>query len=152
MARLSIPLPTTASPLNVLQVSQIMRDTSAEGSTPRISARIICQAYMDDFEEFCAAVNAGVISESYALDLEGSRVISVFYGLRPLIDELRSEQERVNATLGMQTAGQRPMRSKYYDELERVAIRWRLKREKEHKTIANSSRWIKLLLRMAPKV
>lgn len=80
LARLNIAPPTMADPFKSKDVDSILEDS---GSGRR--ARVICQGYLDDFEEFCAAVNARVISDRYAIDIEGSRVIRAFYGFEPLI-------------------------------------------------------------------
>lgn len=147
LARLDVATPTTSDPLKSKDIDAILNDT---GTGRR--ARTICQGYLDDFEEFCAAVNAGITSERYAIDIEGSRVIRAFYGFEPLIRRLREQQDQALAALGAATRSGSPMRSKYYEELERVAKRWRRRREREHKTLAISSEWVKRLFAIGPNV
>lgn len=146
--RLSITAPTTAEPLKDSDVAAILADAGTTGRR----ASTICKGYLDDFEEFCAAVDARVVSSAYAIDIEGSRVIRAFYGFEPLIRKLREQQDHAMATTGTATRNGNPMRSKYYEELERVARRWRQKREKEHKTLANSAEWVKRLFSIGPSV
>lgn len=146
--RLSITPPATAEPLKDPDVAAILSDSGTTGRR----ASTICKGYLDDFEEFCAAVNAGIVSARYTIDIEGSRVIRAFYGFEPLILKLREQQDRAMATAGTATRNGNPMRSKYYEELERVARRWREKREKEHKAVANSAEWVKRLFSIGPNV
>lgn len=146
--RLGITPPTTAEPLKDRDVAAILADSGTTGRR----ASTICNGYLDDFEEFCAAVNARVVSDRYTIDIEGSRVIRAFYGFEPLIRKLREQQDQAMAATGTATRNGNPMRSKYYEELERVAKRWREKREKEHRTVANSAEWVKRLFAIGPSV
>ncbi len=77
--RLNIELPNYADPLSDANSDLIIGDTTVDadiGNGRR--ARVIVQAYLDDLEEFCAAVNADIVSDSYARDIEGTRTIRAF--------------------------------------------------------------------------
>lgn len=125
LARLSIPKPTAVKPVSVAQVKAIREDVGAESGSGRLTAETAIKAYLDDFEEFCAAVNSGVVSDWYALNIEGSRVIRAYFAFAPLIEQLRKEAEQDGSQF----------RSKYYDELEDVAKRWRQEREVEYRAL-----------------
>lgn len=134
--RLAIELPDFAHPLSDANADLIIADTAVDPAigSGRVS-RVIVQAYLDDLEEFCAAVNAGIVSDSYAREIEGTRTIRAYFAFESLIAKLREKQQEL-VKLAQQTGTgarqSRPFQSKYYAELERVARRWRAKREQEH--------------------
>lgn len=74
-------------------------------------------AYLDEFEEFCAAVQAGVTDQEYAYTLEATRVIRAWTVFAPFIQSQR-------ASLRF---------SRCYLELERIGGAWRDRRETETK-------------------
>ncbi|HEL5329121.1 DUF4760 domain-containing protein [Stenotrophomonas maltophilia] len=71
--------------------------------------------YLDEFEEFCAAVNAGVVEKSYAYGIEATRVIRAATVFEPFIRRARSETRY----------------SRAYFELEGLATDWRSQRDQE---------------------
>lgn len=78
-------------------------------------------AYLDEFEEFCAAVHAGVADHEYAYTLEATRVIRAWVVFEPFITRRR-------ATVRY---------SRCYLELERLGGAWLERREKEAKDKAD---------------
>ncbi len=72
-------------------------------------------AYLDEFEEFCGAVQAGVTDREYAYTLEATRVIRTWVVFGPFI---RSQRARHSL-------------SRCYLELERLGIEWARRRESE---------------------
>jgi len=72
-------------------------------------------AYLDEFEEFCGAVQAGVTDHEYAYTLEATRVIRTWIVFGPFIQVQRASH---------------PF-SRCYLELERLGSAWKLRREQE---------------------
>ncbi|QBL43472.1 DUF4760 domain-containing protein [Stenotrophomonas maltophilia] len=68
----------------------------------------VFRSYLDYFEEFCGAINAGLVDEGYAFSLQGTRVVRNFTVFEPLIKHYQS---------GAPTA---------YVELTKVAVRWKV--------------------------
>jgi hypothetical protein len=75
----------------------------------------VVSSYLDEFEEFCGAVNAGVVQEEYAYSLEATRVIRTWNVYKPYIELRRSSFKN----------------SLFYLELEVVAGRWSEERQKK---------------------
>lgn len=73
--------------------------------------------YLDEFEEFCGAVAAGVVDSGYAYTLEATRVIRVWAVFEPYVARRRSEVKY----------------SRCYLELQRLASTWKAQRELEEK-------------------
>lgn len=65
-------------------------------------------SYLDEFEEFCAAINRGLVDYEYAIALEGKRVSRAWHVFKPFIEKIRLSNDDPCC----------------YAELERVAIRW----------------------------
>lgn len=74
----------------------------------------VVRPYLDEFERFCAAVNAGIIDESYALSVEGTRVIRNFTVFEHLIKHLQHPNGRA------------------YVEIEKIAQKWAMMRRLEN--------------------
>ena len=72
-------------------------------------------AYLDEFEEFCGAVQAGVTDHEYAYTLEATRVIRTWIVFGPFIQSQRASH---------------PF-SRCYVELERLGSAWKERREAE---------------------
>lgn len=73
------------------------------------------RGYLDDFEELCGAVNCGVVSEKYALSLEGARVIRTYVVFMPFIRECRKTN---------------PLLPTAYKQIEVLGDKWHKEREK----------------------
>jgi hypothetical protein len=74
------------------------------------------RGYLDDFEEFCAAVNCGVLDEPYAFGLEGSRVVRTYEVFMPFIVKCRETN---------------PLLPTAYRHIETLGEKWRKKKEKQ---------------------
>lgn len=68
----------------------------------------VFRSYLDYFEEFCGAINAGLVDEGYASSLQGTRVVRNFTVFERLIKHYQDEAATA------------------YVELTKVAVRWRL--------------------------
>lgn len=68
--------------------------------------------YLDGFEQLCAAINCGVVDETYAFGIEGTRVTRVLTIFKPLIGRLQEQNFRA------------------YLELANLADEWSKKRSK----------------------
>lgn len=87
---------------------------------------------MNDFEEFCGAINAGVVSETYARELEGSRTINAYFGFEEVIKLIRDEEVQHRQSEGEH----RDVHRKPYHELRKVAVVWKRRREAEYQRLA----------------
>ena len=117
MARLNIERPLWQTPLSRRQREAITGDTTPAPDT----AHIVIREYLNDFEEFAAALNCGLVDEDYAYHIENTRVLNAFYGYQELIDFwLLEDQERAARH---RAAGVAP--SDYYGELKKLAERWK---------------------------
>lgn len=74
----------------------------------------IIMAYLDEFEEFCGAIHAGLLDEKYAYCLESNRVVKTWTVFKPYIDHCRGLSN-----------------FRTYLELERVACNWQKRLEIE---------------------
>lgn len=84
-------------------------------------ARQIIRPYLDEFEKFCGAVNAGIVNENYALSLQGTRVIRNFTVFKGLIKHF----QRANGLA--------------YVELEKLATKWAIQRRIEEQSRRNEA-------------
>lgn len=80
------------------------------------SHEAIISCYLDEFEEFCAAVNAGVVDNEYAYKLEGSRVVRVHKLFASYIRHCRGD-DGANRSI--------------YAELEHRANDWTVRKDHE---------------------
>lgn len=70
------------------------------------SAEVTIISYLDEFEEFCGAVHAGVTDKTYAYKLEGTRVVRAFSVFSPYIDSKRKENEYTRCYVELVKLGQ----------------------------------------------
>lgn len=82
LVRLKVPVPLWQAPLTESQKDLLINDTEIPPNTAHLAVR----EYLNDFEEFCAAINAGLIDEDYAYKLEGTRALNAYFGFRELIN------------------------------------------------------------------
>jgi len=75
----------------------------------------VVASYLDEFEEFCGAIHAGLLDEDYAYGLEATRVIRTWKVFSPYVQATRLE-----------TSDHRT-----YIELERIADAWLKRRADE---------------------
>jgi len=125
---------TRAAALTEAEVRKFLEDKPSD-SNKGLTARRVLQAYLNDFEELCAAVNAGVVEEEYARAIEGARVINTYFGYQRFIKSLIAEELGQLEALNRDPAYRGPRiekyRSKYYCDLKLVAIGWLQRREME---------------------
>jgi hypothetical protein len=98
---------------NFDEMGQEMPEAALRGCIDDIGMRQVIRPYLDEFETFSAAVNAGIVDEEYARTLEGSRVIRNFTVFRALIKHLQRGH---------------PMA---YVELEKLANKWAERKARE---------------------
>jgi hypothetical protein len=104
-------------PMSANSVEDVVRDDAHSR---------VCSSYLDDFEEFCAAVHAGVVDKEYAYTLEATRVIRAWIVYEPYITKRRSSVRY----------------SRCYIELQRLAATW-IKRREEEEAKKNASEGVK---------
>ncbi|MBB4726328.1 DUF4760 domain-containing protein [Xanthomonas arboricola] len=75
----------------------------------------VVAAYLDEFEEFAAAVHAGVVQERYAYRLEGNRLIRTWQVFGPYIEACRQRQKDAHC----------------YLEIEKLGTSWHARRQSE---------------------
>lgn len=75
----------------------------------------VVSSYLDEFEEFCAAVHAGIADPEYAYTLEATRVIRAWIVFEPFIRRCRASTKY----------------SRCYLELQRLGSAWKTRREAE---------------------
>ena len=68
-------------------------------------AILAIRAYLDDFEEFCAAVNAKIVDENYVYNIEGTRIIRASVVFEPMIRAFRHENRYTQCYLELQKLG-----------------------------------------------
>lgn len=86
-------------------------------------SRLTVRKFLDDYEEFCAAVNARVVDPEYAYGIEGTRVIRVKMVFEPLISRMRAENRYTRC----------------YLELMKLGDEWKLRREAEARATNNAA-------------
>jgi hypothetical protein len=121
--RLKIEIPLWQAPLTEDEKDSILDDSVEAPDRADIAVR----EYLNDFEEFAAAVNSGLVGEDYAYHLESARTLNAYYGFRELIDHWLAEDQKKASRLresGIAT-------SDYYGELAKLADRWKVRKLKE---------------------
>jgi|GEM_PF-2419146 len=119
--------PSAYRPLDETLVEQIWAD---KGTAERPPGRVVISRYLSDWEDFCGAISVGVVDEEYAREMEGTRVISAFYGYRAAINKMR--QLQIEESKARTAAGSAPpFANKFFLELQRIATRWHVWRSEE---------------------
>ena len=146
LQRLGIRQPNFGQPLSDDDVRKVRADTGIQqpdGGFREIGDSVV-RAYLNDFEEFCGAVNAGVVSNCYARELEGTRTINAYYGFEPMIRIYRQQQGEIAAQHATVSKGR--IRGKAYCELRKVAREWKARREWEHsRHVKRHASWAQFL-------
>jgi len=119
--------PTAYRPIDVNVTEKIWQD---QGNSHRPPGRVVVHNYLNDFEQFCAAVKEGVVDDSYARELRGTRVIDAFFGYQCIINKTREVQEK-DAETRTDSGAAPPFQSKYFLELQLIATKWHAKRAQE---------------------
>ena len=83
--------------------------------------------YLNDFEEFAAAINCGLVDEDYVYRLESTRVLGAHFGFRMMVNHWHAEDKDKSERSG----GKIPVTTDYYGELLSVAERWKVRKEAE---------------------
>ena len=123
MGKLGIERPIWQRPLSQQQRDKIISDATADPDRAETAVR----EYLNDFEEFAAAVNVGLIDDDYAYHIESARILNAYYGFEKLIEHWLLDDQR-KATES-KAAGVTP--SDYYGELKRLAELWKKRKLQE---------------------
>lgn len=146
--RLGLHEPTSSKPLSTDDAKALWDDegiAGRDGICRHVGRRVI-REYLNDFEEFCGAVRAGVLNENYVRELEGDRTINAYYGFEEVIKLTREEaadsgrREQSPDTRSTMAQKLREYRRKPYQELRMVAETWRARRAKEYEKLAKKRR------------
>lgn len=119
--------PNAYKPFTPEQVQRIMDD---KGGADRRRAKTLVLSYLNAYEQFCGAINMGIVDEEYARDMRGSRVIDAYFGFYEFIRRCREDQDREAAARTAEGAAE-PFASKLYLELQLVATSWHETRRKQ---------------------
>lgn len=124
----SLITPEVIEKVKKVAIDRGFTDHLTEGTTipETIAAAILENAdsesligcYLDEFEEFCGAINAGVVDNDYAYGLEGTRILRVWNIYKLFIKKCRESD------------GSSPY---VYKQLEVVAHRWADRRQYDNK-------------------
>jgi len=117
MGRLGIERPLWHSPLTIPQRDAILNDTAPAQD----AAHTVVREYLNDFEEFAAAINSGLVDDEYAYHIESARALNAYFGFKSLISFwLVEERTRADGNRVVEIAP-----SDFYGELGKVAERWK---------------------------
>ena len=122
--------PSAYRPLTPEQADTILSD---HGTNHRPPAEVLLTHYLNDWEEFCGAITIGVIDEEYAREMEGTRLIDVFFGYREVINRFRDLYDDGAAKASSGSTAAQPFAHQLYIELQDVALRWHSVRAAEFK-------------------
>ena len=134
LGRVNLKPPLWQTPLSPEDTKVLLADTTAAPDSAASAAR----EYLNDFEEFSAAVNCGLVDENYAYHIESARALNAYYGFSDLINHwLAEDQQRATRD---RAAGVAP--SDYYGELKKLAERWKERKVREMKELERHRRGI----------
>lgn len=97
-------------------------------AVPAHDAMLAC--YLDEFEEFCGAIHAGLLDEDYSYSLEATRIIRTWKVFKPYVLATRTETDD----------------HRTYVELERIADSWTARRVAEDARAAEDKKKVRQLL------
>lgn len=123
MGQLKIDRPRWQKPLTLSQRDLIINDQTPEPDKAEVAIR----EYLNDFEEFAAAVNVGLLDADYTYHVESARILNAYYGFEQMINYYLTEDEQKLAA--NKAAGVLP--SDYYGELKKLAENWKNRKVKE---------------------
>jgi hypothetical protein len=106
----------------------VLQPQRSQDQTPEPDkAEIAIREYLNDFEDFAAAVNVGLVDMDYAYHVESARVLNAYYGFEPIINHwLLEDQQKAAAN---RATGLAP--SDYYGELKKLAEGWKARKLEE---------------------
>lgn len=141
LRRLKIEPPSNGQPLSPSEAIAILSDVGVAADNGMMTCRPggeVVREYLNDFEEFCGAINVGILSEHYARELDGARTINAYYGFEEVIKKIREREVRRRRPESSGEGPQsdlRPLHRKPYHELRRVAATWKRRREREYQRL-----------------
>jgi len=111
------------APLSHAQARAIFADKAGAPDTAEVAIR----EYLNDFEEFAAAVNSGLVDDDYAYHIENVRVLNCYYGFEEVINHYALEDQERAARQKTELLAS----SDYYGELKRLAEKWKARKKLE---------------------
>jgi hypothetical protein len=123
LARLEIAIPSWQAPLDDAGIKLAVEDKEP----PPMKATQVIREYLNDFEEFAAAVKSGLIDEEYAYHLEATRTLNAYFGFRGVVAHWLMEDRKTAEKAGEAA----PTATNYYGELRSVAERWKARKQEE---------------------
>jgi hypothetical protein len=130
LGRCKVEVPNWHTPMSEADKVKLIGDTEP----PPETAELVVREYLNDFEEFSAAINCGLIDEDYVYRLESTRLLSAHFGFRRMVDHWHAEDKEKSERSG----GRIPVTTDYYGELLSVAERWRVRKEAEQQKEAKA--------------
>jgi hypothetical protein len=120
LERCKVAVPTWLIPLSEGDKNNLLADVELPPGTAELAVR----EYLNDFEEFSAAINCGLVDEDYVYRIESTRVLNAHFGFRRMVDHWHDEEKE-------HSGGAIPVTTDFYGELLSVAERWKLRKEAE---------------------
>ena len=120
LQRLGIPTPKASSALTDANAQAIIADTEP----PPKKGEIVVREYLNDFEEFAAAVNCGLIDKNYAYHIEGPRTVNAYFGFKAIIERWISLEKQLPH--GLETGD-----AAIYEELRKLSVEWKARMDAE---------------------
>lgn len=115
--RLKLKVPMWQVPFTDKETQIVLADTA-----PVPSAELAIRDYLNDFEEFAAAVNSGFVDDDYAYHIESARPVNAYYGFYAMIEHWLAEDE----SRALLEGGIVP--ADYYSELRKLSVRWKARK------------------------
>jgi hypothetical protein len=130
LGRCKVTVPTWHVPMSDGDRVKLLADAEA----PPGSAELAVREYLNDFEEFAAAINCGLVDEDYAYRIESTRVLNAHFGFRRMVNHWHAEDKEKSERSG----GTIPVTTDYYGELLSVAERWKVRKDAEQQKEAKA--------------
>jgi hypothetical protein len=119
--RCKVDVPTWHKPLTESDRIKLFADPEPRPKNAELAVR----EYLNDFEEFAAAINCGLVDEDYVYRIESTRVLNAHFGFRRMVDFWHEKEKTEHS------GGTIPVTADYYGELLSVAERWKVQKEAE---------------------
>jgi hypothetical protein len=78
LGRCKVEVPTWYTPMSEADREKLFADVEP----PPASAELAVREYLNDFEEFAAAIKCGLVDDDYAYRIESTRVLNAHFGFR----------------------------------------------------------------------
>jgi hypothetical protein len=130
LGRCKVAVPTWYAPMSEADREKLFADVEP----PPSSAELAVREYLNDFEEFAAAIKCGLVDDDYAYRIESTRVLNAHFGFRRMVNHWHAEDKEKSERSG----GTIPVTTDYYGELLSVAERWRVRKEAEEQKEAKA--------------